>query len=57
MIILFFLGICTGFYNVYRMTQNLGTGIGVKRDNTPLPKDKKQAKYSGEFENNQTKNE
>lgn len=30
MLILFFLGICTGFYNVYRITQNMGTAVGVK---------------------------
>ena len=30
MLILFFLGICTGFYNVYRVTQNLGTAVGNK---------------------------
>lgn len=30
MLILFFLGICTGFYNVYRITQNMGTAVGNK---------------------------
>lgn len=28
-LILFFLGICTGFYNVYRITQNMGTAVGI----------------------------
>ena len=32
MLILFFLGICTGFYNVYRISQNMGTAVGVKND-------------------------
>lgn len=31
MLILFFLGICTGFYNVYRVTQNMGTAVGNKK--------------------------
>ncbi len=31
MLILFFLGICTGFYNVYRVTQNMGTAVGVNK--------------------------
>lgn len=26
----FFLGVCTGFYNVYRVTQNMGTAVGIK---------------------------
>lgn len=32
MITLFFLGVFTGFYNVYRVTQNLGTGVGVSKN-------------------------
>ncbi len=32
MLILFFLGICTGFYNVYRISQNMGTAVGVKKN-------------------------
>lgn len=31
MLILFVLGICTGFYNVYRITQNIGTAVGNKK--------------------------
>lgn len=31
MLILFFLGICTGFYNVYRISQNIGTAVGAKK--------------------------
>lgn len=31
MLILFFLGICTGFYNVYRISQNMGTAVGNKK--------------------------
>lgn len=30
-LILFFLGVCTGFYNVYRVTQNLGTSVGFSQ--------------------------
>ncbi|MFN3701323.1 MAG: AtpZ/AtpI family protein [Alphaproteobacteria bacterium] len=29
-LVLFFLGICTGFYNVYRISQNMGTAVGNK---------------------------
>lgn len=32
MLILFFLGICTGFYNVYRISRNMGTAVGVKKN-------------------------
>ena len=32
MLILFFLGICTGFYNVYRISKNMGTAVGVKKN-------------------------
>lgn len=36
MLILFlFLGICTGFLNVYRVTQNLGSAVGYKK----IPRD------------------
>lgn len=31
MLILFFLGICTGFYNVYRISKNMGTAVGNKK--------------------------
>lgn len=32
MLILFlFLGVCTGFLNVYRVTQNLGSAVGYKK--------------------------
>jgi ATP synthase protein I len=30
LLIFFFLGVCTGFYNVYRVTQNMGTAVGIK---------------------------
>ena len=30
-LIFFFLGVITGFYNVYRVTQNLGTGVGISQ--------------------------
>lgn len=33
MLILFlFLGVCTGFLNVYRVTQNLGSAVGYKKN-------------------------
>lgn len=32
MLILFFLGICTGFYNVYRISRNMGTAVGVEKN-------------------------
>lgn len=38
---LLFLGIATGFYNVYRITQNMGTAVGVVKDKEPENKDKK----------------
>lgn len=44
LLIFFFLGVCTGFYNVYRLTQNLGTAVGIKG----LPEEKKDAKSSEE---------
>lgn len=52
MLILFFLGICTGFYNVYRITQNMGTAVGIKTsekvEENGLHQDKKEAKTSSE---------
>lgn len=43
-IVFLLLGIATGFYNVYRITQNLGTAVGVKPEQTPLQDDEKDAK-------------
>jgi len=37
LIILFFLGVCTGFYNVYRLTETGTTIPSKKRDNSDLP--------------------
>ena len=52
MLILFFLGICTGFYNVYRLSQNLGTGVGNKTsekvEENGLHSEKKDAKTTPE---------
>lgn len=44
LIIFLLLGIATGFYNVYRISQNLGTAVGVKPDDSLLHEDKKDAK-------------
>ena len=41
-IIFFFLGVCTGFYNIYRVTNNLGTSVRLSR----LHQDEKGAKTS-----------
>ncbi|MCD8526034.1 MAG: AtpZ/AtpI family protein [Alphaproteobacteria bacterium] len=30
LLIMFFLGVCTGFYNIYRLINNMGTAVGVK---------------------------
>ncbi|MFP4313193.1 MAG: AtpZ/AtpI family protein [Alphaproteobacteria bacterium] len=46
MLILFFLGICTGFYNVYRINQNMGTAVGVKTSQ----KDEENGLHQGEKE-------
>ncbi|MEM7679991.1 MAG: AtpZ/AtpI family protein [Pseudomonadota bacterium] len=46
-LIFFFLGVCTGFYNIYRVTNNLGNSVGLSR----LHKDKKDAKTSQNKEN------
>lgn len=53
LLIFFFLGVCTGFYNVYRLTQNLGTAVGIKNasqkaEQEGLPAEKKDAKSSEE---------
>ncbi len=31
LLIFFFLGTCTGFYNVYRISNNMGTAVGNKQ--------------------------
>lgn len=46
MISLFFLGTFTGFYNVYKITQNLGTSVG----HSQLHPDKKPAKTTSNLE-------
>lgn len=47
-IVMFFLGVCTGFYNVYRISQNIGTAPGSynpqKNDKNALPEGKKDGK-------------
>lgn len=49
LLIFFFLGVCTGFYNVYRLTQNLGTAVGVKKSgDSGLSEEKKDAKSSSD---------
>ena len=44
LIIFLLLGIATGFYNVYRITQNLGTAVGVKPDDSLLQEKEKDVK-------------
>ena len=44
-LIFFFLGICTGFFNVYRVTQNLGASVGFSQ----LHQAQKDAKRSPEL--------
>ncbi len=39
-ILFLFLGVMTGFYNIYKITQNMGTSVGFK----PLPNAEKNAK-------------
>ena len=39
---LFFLGVCTAFYNIYRLSQNLGASVGYSE----LHKQEKDAKTS-----------
>lgn len=60
MIILFFLGVATGFYNVYRVTQNLGTAVGSsashkKSEDSDLSEPEKDVnkslRHSGESRN------
>lgn len=41
-LIFFFIGVCTGFFNVYRVTNNLGSSVGFSR----LHKERKDAKTS-----------
>ena len=48
---LFFLGIFTGFYNIWRVMQNLGTGVGYSQ----LHKDEKNAKSSPDLNESQHK--
>jgi ATP synthase protein I len=43
LLIMFFLGVCTGFYNVYRISQNMGTAVGNKSLQNDLPDHKKDA--------------
>lgn len=46
-LIFFLLGVCTGFYNIYRVTNNLGHSVGLSR----LHQDKKESKTSQNIEN------
>lgn len=51
LLIMFFFGVCTGFYNVYRLTQNMGTAVGIKKSgNSGLPEQEKDAKSSSDHE-------
>lgn len=45
-IIFLLLGVFTGFYNIYKITQNMGTGVGFK----PLPEPPKNAKQPTTFD-------
>jgi len=47
MLILFFLGVCTGFYSIYRITNNLETSVGFSQ----LHREKKDAKTQSSDEN------
>ena len=47
-LIMFFVGICTGFYNVYRVTQGLGSAVGFSQ----LHKGQKDAKSTQEKNRN-----
>lgn len=44
--IFIFLGVCTGFYNIYKITMNVGTSVGYKG----LKSDQKDAKQSSNFD-------
>lgn len=46
-LIFIILGVITGFYNVYKITQNIGTSVGFK----PLHDQKKDAKQTPEITN------
>ncbi len=45
LIIMLLLGVCTGFFNVWRTTQNIGTAVGFSE----LHRREKDAKTSPEF--------
>lgn len=50
-LILFFFGVITGFYNVYRVTQNAGSAVGISRLH-PAQKGAKTAPDSDESGSN-----
>ncbi len=42
--LLAFLGVCAGFYNLYRASQGLDSSIGLKRQSKPLQSGKEKGK-------------
>ncbi|MCF8495796.1 MAG: AtpZ/AtpI family protein [Alphaproteobacteria bacterium] len=50
-LIFFFLGICTGFYNVYRVTQNLGSAVGFSALHKRLRSEGKNARTPPDSQN------
>jgi len=46
LLIWFFIGVAVGFYNIYRLSKNMGYGVGYSQ----LHQDKKQDKSSSENE-------
>jgi ATP synthase protein I len=48
LILLFFIGVFVGFYNVYRISQNLGSAVGYSR----LHQTEKNAKSAADLEKN-----
>lgn len=45
-ILFLLLGVLTGFYNIYKITKNMGTSVGFK----PLPNPPKDAKQGANFD-------
>lgn len=48
--LLFFLGIFTGFFNVYRVTQNIGSAVGFAQQHKELQEKEKGAKTSPDLD-------
>ena len=54
-LIMFFFGVFTGFFNVYRVTQNMGSSIGFMHMHKELHPQEKDAKTSPESDNTDSK--